>query len=271
MARRIAILGCGKIGEALVAGLLSSGWRKKGDIVVTARRQEHVDDLRDRHGIEATLANAEAVQDAGLVVLAVKPQDLEVLLSEIGSSLTSKQTVLSVAAAMPTGAIEAQLADGVPVVRAMPNTPATVHEGIAGICAGAHAGDEHLALAEECLSHLGAVVRLPERYMDAVTAVSGSGPAYFALLAEAMIEAGILLGLSREISTQLVVQTMLGTGVLLRDEKMHPVELREAVTSPGGTTIRAIHELEQAGVRAAFLNAIQAAMERSRELASGQD
>ncbi len=130
--------------------------------------------------------------------------------------------MLSVAAAIPTSAIEAQLADGVPVVRAMPNAPATVHEGIAGICAGAHAADEHLALAEECLSHLGAVVRLPERYMDAVTAVSGSGPAYFALLAEAMIEAGILLGLSREVSTQLVVQTMLGTGVLLRDEKMHP-------------------------------------------------
>jgi pyrroline-5-carboxylate reductase len=271
MARRIAILGCGKIGEALVAGLLSSGWRKKGDIVVTARRQERLDELLERHGVEATLANAEAVKGAGLVVIAVKPQDLEALLSEIGTALTPKQTVLSIAAAVPTAAIEAQLADGVPVVRAMPNTPATVHEGIAGLCGGAHAEDEHLALAEECLSHLGAVVRLPEQYMDAVTAVSGSGPAYFALLAEAMIEAGILLGLSREVSTQLVVQTMLGTGVLLRDEKMHPVELREAVTSPGGTTIRAIHQLEQAGVRAAFLNAIQAAMERSRELAGGQD
>ena len=270
MASAIAILGCGKIGEALVAGLLSSGWRKKSEIVVTARRQERADELHERHGVKATLANSEAVTGAGLVVVAVKPQDLETLLSEIGPALTSKQTVLSVAAAIPTSTIEAQLADGVPVVRAMPNAPATVHEGIAGVCAGAHADDEHLALAEECLSHLGAVVRLPERYMDAVTAVSGSGPAYFALLAEAMIEAGILLGLSREISTQLVVQTMLGTGVLLRDEKMHPVELREAVTSPGGTTIRAIHELEQAGVRAAFLNAIQAAMERSRELASGR-
>ena len=148
--------------------------------------------------------------------------------------------------------------------------PATVHEGIAGICAGAHADDEHLALAEEVLSHLGAVVRVPERYMDAVTAVSGSGPAYYALLAEAMIEAGILLGLSREISTQLVVQTMLGTAKMLRDEAMHPVELREIVTSPGGTTIRAIRELERAGVRAAFLNAIQAAMERSQELAAGE-
>ena len=151
----------------------------------------------------------------------------------------------------------------------MPNTPATVHEGIAGICAGAHADEEHLALAEEALRHLGAVVRVSEPYMDAVTAVSGSGPAYFALLAEAMIEAGILLGLSREISTQLVVQTMLGTAKQLRDLKMHPVELREMVTSPGGTTIAAIRELEQAGVRAAFLNAIQAAMDRSRELARG--
>jgi pyrroline-5-carboxylate reductase len=140
---------------------------------------------------------------------------------------------------------------------------------MAGVCAGAHAAEEHLTLAEEALRHLGAVVRVPEPYMDAVTAVSGSGPAYFALLAEAMIEAGILLGLSREISTQLVVQTMLGTAKQLRDLKMHPVELREMVTSPGGTTIAAIHELEQAGVRAAFLNAIQAAMNRSRELARG--
>jgi pyrroline-5-carboxylate reductase len=148
----------------------------------------------------------------------------------------------------------------------MPNTPATVQEGMAGICAGAHATEEHMALAEEVLAHLGAVVRVHEDAMDAITAMSGSGPAYFAFLAEAMIEAGLLLGLSREISTQLVVQTMFGTAKLLRDEHIHPVELRENVTSPGGTTICAIRELERAGVRAAFLNAIQAAMERSREL-----
>ena len=268
-ARRIAILGCGKIGESLLAGLLSTGWREPSEIVATARREERAVELRERHGVEATLSNEEAVAGAGLVVLAVKPQDFDALLGEVGPALSPEQTVLSVAAAIPTSAIEQRVTSGVPVVRAMPNAPATVHEGIAGVCAGAHAGDEHLAAAEEVLSHLGAVVRVPERYMDAVTAVSGSGPAYFALLSEAMIEAGILLGLSREISTQLVVQTMLGTAVLLRDEKMHPVELREAVTSPGGTTIRAIHELEQAGVRAAFLNAIQAAMVRSRELAAG--
>jgi pyrroline-5-carboxylate reductase len=178
--------------------------------------------------------------------------------------------VLTIAAAIPTSQIEARLSSGVPVVRAMPNTPSTVHEGIAGLCAGAHANDGHLDLAEDALSHLGAVVRVPEAALDAITAVSGSGPAYFALLAEAMIEAGILLGLSREISTQLVVQTMLGTAKQLRDEKMHPVELREMVTSPGGTTIAAIRELEIAGVRAAFLNAIQAAMVRARELAAGK-
>src|SRR5919205_1079973 len=211
--RRIAILGAGKIGESLLAGLLSSGWRKPGDIVVTGRREERLAELNEKHGVEGTLDNATAIKDAGLIVIAVKPQDFDVLLGEVGGVITPEQTVLSVAAAIPTSQIEARLANGVPVVRAMPNAPA----------------------------------RVPEDYMDAVTAVSGSGPAYFALLAEAMIEAGILLGLGRETSTQLVVQTMLGTAKLLRDEQIHPVELREAVTSPGGTTIRAIRELEQAG------------------------
>jgi pyrroline-5-carboxylate reductase len=268
--RRIAILGTGQIGEALISGLLSSNWREPSELAASCRREERERELAERYGVRATRSNAEAVSGAALVVIAVKPQDIEALLGEIGGMLGPEQTVLSVAAAIPTAAIERRIAPGVPVVRAMPNTPSVVHEGIAGICAGAHADDEHLALAEDVLSHVGAVVRVAEPYMDAVTAVSGSGPAYFALLAEAMIEAGILLGLSREISTQLVVQTMLGTAKQLRDQHMHPVELREMVTSPGGTTISAIRELERAGVRAAFLNAIQAAMDRSRELASGQ-
>ena len=267
--RRIAILGTGQIGEALLSGLLSSGWRTAGELSASTRRQERADELRERHGVDVTLSNAEAASGAALVVIAVKPQDIDTLLGEIGPLIQPEQTVLSIAAAIPTAAIERHLGSAVPVVRAMPNTPAIVHEGMAGVCAGAHAGEDHLTLAEEALRHLGAVVRVSEPYMDAVTAVSGSGPAYFALLAEAMIEAGILLGLAREVSTQLVVQTMLGTAKQLRDLKMHPVELREMVTSPGGTTIAAIHELEQAGVRAAFLNAIQAAMNRSRELARG--
>jgi pyrroline-5-carboxylate reductase len=267
--RRVAVLGAGTLGEALIAGLISGGWRGPDEIVATGRREERVNELREKLGVEATLSNADAVADAALIVIAVKPQDFDVLLEEIAPVVSPDQTVLSVAAAIPTTAIEERLPEGVPVVRAMPNAPAIVHEGIAGMCAGANADEPHLALAEEALLHLGAVVRVPEPYMDAVTAVSGSGPAYFALLAEAMIEAGILLGLGRDVSTQLVVQTMLGSAKLLRDEQMHPVELRERVTSPGGTTTRAVRELEQAGVRAAFLNAIQAAMERSRELAAG--
>ena len=265
--QRLAILGAGKIGESLLSGLLSSGW---SDVVVTSRRPERLEELRERHGVDATLSNTDAVDGAAVIVVAVKPQDIETLLAEISPAVSAEQTILSVAAAIPTAAIERRLSGEIPVVRAMPNAPSLVHEGIAGICAGAYATDEHLAIAEDVLSHLGGVVRLPEYAMDAVTAVSGSGPAYFALLAEAMIEAGILLGLSREVTTRLVVQTMFGTAKLLRDEGMHPVELRESVTSPGGTTIRAIRELEQAGVRAALLNAIQAAMERSKELAAGE-
>jgi pyrroline-5-carboxylate reductase len=265
---RIAVLGAGKIGESLLAGLRSSDW---ADIIATARREERAEEIRERHGVEATTSNPSAIAGADVVVLAVKPQDIESLLGEIGHLLTASQTVLSIAAAITTGQIEQHVGGDVPVVRAMPNTPSTVHEGIAGMCAGSHAGREHLDRAGTVLRAVGDVVEVPEKAMDAITALSGSGPAYYALLAEAMIEAGILLSLSREVATKLVVQTMLGTAKLLRDEHMHPVELREAVTSPGGTTIRAIRELEQAGVRAAFLNAINAAMERSRELARGDD
>jgi pyrroline-5-carboxylate reductase len=268
--RRIAVLGAGKIGEALISGLLSSEWRSPGDIVATSRRTDRLAELHERYGIRTTLSNPDAATRAALVVIAVKPQDIDGLLAQIAETVGPEQTVLSIAAAIPTTRIERALAEGVPVVRAMPNTPSIVHEGIAGICPGTHADDAHLRLAEDALAHLGAVVRVAEPYMDAVTALSGSGPAYFALLSEAMIEAGILLGLSREISTQLVIQTMLGTAKQLRDGHMHPVELREMVTSPGGTTIAAIRELESAGVRAAFLNAIQAAMNRGRELAQGE-
>jgi pyrroline-5-carboxylate reductase len=267
--RTLTVLGAGKAGEALIAGVISSGWREPAEIVGTARHPERLQELSERYGIRTTLDNAEAVEGAEIVVIGVKPQDIEGLLGEIAGSVNAEQTVLSIAAAIPTALIEEHLSDGVPVVRAMPNTPMTVHEGMAGIAPGAHADEEHLQRAEEVLSSVGRAVRVDEPYMDAITAVSGSGPAYFALLAESMIEAGILLGLSREVSTDLVVQTMLGTAKMLRDERMHPVELREAVTSPGGTTIAAIRELEQAGVRAAFLNAIQAAMTRSKELAKG--
>jgi pyrroline-5-carboxylate reductase len=266
MSSRIAILGAGRLGGSLVRGFLSSGWRTPDELSVTARGDEHLAELREKYGVSATTSNAEAVEGAALVIVAVKPQDMEAVLEEIAPALQRSQTLLSVAAGVTTESIEAHLPEGARVVRAMPNAPALVHEGIAGISPGNHAREEDLALAEDALGHLGAVVRVAEQDMDAVTALSGSGPAYFALLAEAMIEAGLLLGLSREVSTRLVVQTMFGSALLLRDEGIHPVELRENVTSPGGTTTRAIRELERSGVRAAFLNAINAATERSREL-----
>src|SRR5581483_11822809 len=165
----IAILGCGRIGEALLGGLLGAGWK---DIVVTSRTDARTMELRERHGVEATTDNAAAVAKAELVVVAVKPQDIDALLAEVGPLLTVDQTILSIAAAIPTAQIEARVADGVPVVRAMPNAPSIVHEGMAGICAGAHAGEAHLALAEDALAHLGRVVRVPESAMDAVTALS---------------------------------------------------------------------------------------------------
>jgi pyrroline-5-carboxylate reductase len=266
MSRRVAILGVGRLGESLLRGFLSSDWRAPSEIVVTSRRAERRAELHESYGVEAVESNAAAVDGAALVIVAVKPQDMSTVLAEISPALADGQTVLSVAAGTTTSSIESHLPPGARVVRAMPNAPALVHEGIAGLCGGAHAGSADLDLATEALGHLGAVVRVAEPDMDAVTALSGSGPAYFALLAEAMIEAGLLLGLSRDVSTRLVVQTMFGSALLLRDEQMHPVELREAVTSPGGTTTRAIRELERSGVRAAFLNAITAATERSREL-----
>ena len=268
VSERISILGAGKIGEALIAGLLSSGSHEPADIVASDRRAERLDELAERYGIDVTTDNARGVLNASVIVIAVKPQDIGGLLGEIGSSIRKQQTIVSVAAGITTRSIEERIAEPAPVVRVMPNAPMTVHEGIAGLAPGEHAGEDELALAERLLGCVGTSVRVPEHTLDAVTAVSGSGPAYFALLAESMIEAGILLGLSRDISTDLVVQTMFGTAKLLRDEGMHPVELREAVTSPGGTTIAAIRELERAGVRAAFLNAITAAHERSKELAA---
>src|ERR1044072_2596285 len=158
-ARRVAILGAGPIGESLLRGLLSGGWREPSEIVATVRDEERARELEQRHGVQVTLSNTEAVAGAAPVVIAVKTQDFDTSPGEIGGVLSPEQTVLSVAAAIPTAAIERQIAEGVPVVRAMPNPPATVHEGIAGICAGAHAGEEHLRLAAEGLRHLGAVVQ----------------------------------------------------------------------------------------------------------------
>jgi pyrroline-5-carboxylate reductase len=238
---------------------------------VTARREERARELAERYGLEATLSNPEAAGWARTLVLTVKPQDMEALLDQVGEAVTGDHLVITFAAGIRCSFIESRLAPEVPVVRVMSNVPVLVDEAMSVISPGAHAGDKHLAVAEELLGSVGRVIRLAEVHQDAVTATSGSGPAYFALLCEAMIDGCILLGLSRDVATELIVQTMLGSAKMLRDTGMHPVEVREMVTSPGGTTIAAIRHLEQAGVRAAFLNAIDAARQRSAELAKGSE
>lgn len=270
-ARRVAFLGGGKMGEALISGLIRSGGRTADEIMVTNRREERARELAGKYGVTATLDNAEAARWADVLVLMAKPQDTEVLLSQIREHVGPQDLVISFAAGVRTSFVEKHLPDGVPVVRVMSNVPVMVDEAMSVISAGALATDEHLELAEELLGYVGKVLRLNEQHLDAVTATSGSGPAYFFLLAEAMIEACILLGLSRDVATELIIQTMLGSAKMLRDTGKHPVELREMVTSPGGTTIEAIRHLEEAGVRAAFLNAIDAARHRSLELAQGGD
>ena len=269
--RRTAFLGGGKMGEALISGLIRSGGRTADEIMVTCRREERARELAGKYGISATLDNAEAARWANVLVLMAKPQDMETLLQQIHRDVTTEDLVITFAAGIRTSFVQKRLLEDVPVVRVMSNVPVMVDEAMSVITPGADATEEHMGIAEELLGYVGKVLRLKETHLDAVTATSGSGPAYFFLLAEAMIEACILLGLSRDVATELIIQTMLGSAKMLRDTGKHPVELREMVTSPGGTTIEAIRHLEEAGVRAAFLNAIDAARKRSEELAKGGD
>ena len=263
----IAILGAGKMGEALISGLLRAG-RSPSDVVVVVRRSARADQLRETYGVLAVSA-AEAAKSADTLVIAVKPQDMGVLLDEIAPHVPADRLVISVAAGIPTALIERRLGADVPVVRVMSNTPVHVDEAMSVISAGRHAGEEHLRRAEELLRPVGKVLRIPESQQDAATALSGSGPAYVYFLVEAMVDAGILLGIPRATALEMVKQAVYGAARMLLDKGEHPVILREEVTSPGGTTISAIRELERHGVRAAFLAAIEAARDRGAELGSG--
>jgi pyrroline-5-carboxylate reductase len=261
----IAVIGAGKMGEALVSGLLKAG-TSPDDLIITERYEERANELAQRYGVKS-VSNADAADQADTIVLAVKPQDMDALLAELAPVVTPNHLIVTIAAGITTSAIERRLAAGVAVVRVMPNTPALVGEAMSAVAPGAHASAEHLDRAEALFRPVGRVVRLPESQLDAVTALSGSGPAYVFYLVEAMTDAGILLGLPRAVAHELIVQTVYGAAVMLRETGEHPVALREAVTSPAGTTISAIRELENHGVRAAFLAALEAARDRSRELA----
>ncbi|MGD9484560.1 pyrroline-5-carboxylate reductase [Streptomyces sp. TRM70308] len=268
MTQKVAVLGTGKIGEALLSGMIRGGW-SPGDLLVTARRAERAAELRSRYGVEA-VRNAEAAQAADTLILTVKPQDMAALLDELAPHTAPDRLVISGAAGIPTRFFEDRLTAGTPVIRVMTNTPALVDEAMSVISAGTHAGEAHLAHAEEIFNGVGKTLRVPEAQQDAATALSGSGPAYFYYLVEAMTDAGILLGLPRDKAHDLIVQAAIGAAVMLRDSGEHPVRLRENVTSPAGTTINAIRELENHGVRAALIAALEAARDRSRALAGGQ-
>lgn len=263
----IAILGAGKMGEALLSGMLRAGVAPS-EVIAAARREDRARGLTQAYGIEVVSAD-EATQRADTLVITVKPQDMPALLDEITDKVKADQLLVSAAAGITTRFIESRLAVDAAVVRVMSNTPVLVDEAMSVISAGRFATEQHLRRTEELLRPVGKVLRIPESQQDAATALSGSGPAYVYFLVESMVDAGILLGMPRATALEMVKQAVYGAATMLRESGEHPVILREAVTSPGGTTINAIRELERHGVRAAFLAAIEAARDRGRELGGG--
>jgi pyrroline-5-carboxylate reductase len=265
--KTVAILGAGVMGSTLLSGLIRAG-RDAADLVITGRDVERTEGLASRYGVRS-MSNVDAAQEADTVVLVVKPQDMGGLIAEIREHVRPGTLVVSLAAGITTGFLEERLPPGTAVVRVMPNTPALVDEGMAAISPGQHCDEVHLREAEELLRSCGKVLRIPEKHLDAVTAISGSGPAYIFYVVEAMIEAGVLLGMPRATSTELVVQTLYGAATMLKETGEHPTVLREQVSSPGGTTMAALRQLDDHKVRAAFVTAMEAAAQRSKQLASG--
>jgi len=262
-----AIFGAGVMGETLLSGLVRSG-RDVDGLLITERRVERAQQLNEKYGVRV-VANAEGAAAADVLVLVVKPQDMEGLLGEIRDHVVPGNLIVSLAAGITTQFLESRLPEGSSVVRVMPNTPALVDQGMAAISPGRHCTDAHLAEAEALLASCGKVVRVDEKHQDAVTAISGSGPAYIFYVVEAMIEAGVVLGMPRATSTELVVQTLFGAATMLKETGEHPTVLRERVSSPGGTTVAALRQLDDHKVRAAFITAMEAAARRSHELATG--
>ncbi|WP_448630317.1 pyrroline-5-carboxylate reductase [Cellulomonas soli] len=262
---RVAVLGGGVMGETLVSALLTAGW-SVDDVEVTEHSAVRANELSARHGVRASRGNVKAASHADVVLLAVKPDVVGTVLDEVGPALRDGTLVVSVAAGVPISFYEQRLPAGTPVVRVMPNTPALVGKGASAIAPGSAATDEHLALTEQVLAATGLVVRVAEKDLDAVTAISGSGPAYAYYLIDAMAEAGVLLGLTRDLATRLAVATVEGSAALAASTGDHPVVLRERVSSPGGTTVAAVRQLDAHGVRAGVVAAAEAARDRSREL-----
>ncbi len=266
MRQRVALIGTGVMGSAILAGLTAPGAPAR-DVVVVDAAPGRASRVAAEHGVRHAERADDAARGADIVVLAVKPKDVAAALAAIAPVVGSATLVLSVAAGLACSFYENRLPAGVPVVRVMPNTPATIGRGVSAISPGVAAREEHLATAEALLAATGVVVRVAEKDQDAVTAISGSGPAYVFYVIDALAEAGVLLGLTRQVATTLAIQTVLGSGALAAESGEHPAVLRERVSSPGGTTVAALHRLDVAGVRGAVVDAALAAHARAGELA----
>jgi len=265
----IGFIGAGNMAEAMIRGLVRGGHVPATRITASGPRRERLDKLAASYGIAITLDNREVARSAGLVVLSIKPQILDKVLREIGDQLTPGALVVSIAAGVDTEAIESAITDGVRVVRAMPNTPALVGAGATAIAAGKHASEADLATAKALFDAVGITVVLDETHLDAVTGLSGSGPAYIFLILEALSDAGVKVGLSRRSAQLLAAQTVLGSAKMLLETDEHVGRLKDMVTSPGGTAIAGLHTLEEGGLRTTLINAVETATKRARELGRG--
>jgi len=265
---RLVFLGGGQMAEAIARGVIAAGVLAPDQIAASEIRADRRAYLESKVGIKAVASNAEAVAFGDVIILALKPQDIRTVLAEIGGVVREDQLVVSIAAGVPLSKLEPPFEAPVPVIRVMPNTPCLVGAGMAAIARGKHATSEHEARVLGIFNATGKAVSVAEKDLDAVTGLSGSGPGYVAVVIEAMIDGGVRAGLARDVATTLAIQTVLGSAQMLSETGEHPARLKDMVTSPGGTTIAGVHALEQGGLRAAFMDAIVAATERSRELGS---
>ncbi len=264
--KRLAVIGAGNMGEALLRGLLRSGAITTDRVVASVRRVERQTEIAKAYGIEVTLDNSAAARGADVLVLAVKPQIIDRILNEIAPAVHPEALVISIAAGVPTATIEGRLASGVRVCRAMPNTPALVDAGATAIAGGAHASPDDLGRVRAIFEAVGKVIEVEEGLLDAVTGLSGSGPAYVFMIIEALSDAGVKVGLPRYQAQALAAQTVLGSAKMLIETGEHPGVLKDRVTSPGGTAIAGLHTLEEGGLRTTLINAVVSATQRSREL-----
>jgi pyrroline-5-carboxylate reductase len=266
VAKKIAVIGAGNMGSALLRGILGSDWGSKENLIASHPKRAKAETLASGLGINVTESNAEAARRAEIVILGVKPQILDSVLKEIRPALRKDALLISIAAGFPTSRIEAAIGTAVPVVRAMPNVAAVVRESATVLCGGRHAKAGHLSDARRIFESIGLVVELPEYQLDAVTGLSGSGPMYVFQILEGLSDAGVRVGLSRDVATALTVQTLIGAARMAGELKTHPAILKDSVTSPGGTAIAALHSLERNRLRAILMDAVEAATARSKEL-----